>query len=174
MTIENLIKAVPAPAEPFDAFDGRWEPIETAVGTALPPDFKDFARVYGDGYFMEFMGIAVPLSSDRGVAYARWVGSICRNHRGLTEPYALWPDPGGLFPMGSTDNGDYIFWLPQGAPASWRVAVWDRGALEGETIEVFDHDLTDFLAGLAMGKITPKAFPDDFYPSEPIFQPRQS
>ncbi len=88
--------------------------------------------------------------------------------------YPVWPDAGGLFPAGATSNGDQIFWLPQGDPASWRIVVWDRGRLEGEEIELFECDLTDFLAGLATGEITPKAFPDDFYPFDPVFQPRQS
>lgn len=171
MTIENLIKAVPPPGAPFEAFDAPWGPIETAVGTPLPPDFKDFARLYGNGYFMEFMGIAAPRSSDRGVAYARWVGGICRDFRGLSQPYALWPDPGGLFPVGATDNGDYIFWLPEGDVTAWRVVVWDRSGLLDEEFEAFDCDLTDFLAGLATGEVTPKAFPDDLLYCDHLFQP---
>ncbi|HET6969891.1 MAG TPA: hypothetical protein VFH92_02090, partial [Phenylobacterium sp.] len=58
--------------------------------------------------------------------------------------------------------------LPHGSPEDWKVVVWDRG---GDGFEVFDCDLTDFLAGLATGKIVPKAFPDGFFPFEPVFTP---
>ena len=174
MSIEALIKAVPSPAAPFEAFGGPWGSIETAVGTTLPPDFKAFARLYGSGYFMEFMGIPVPRSSDRGVAYARWVGEICRGFRGLSSPYPMWPDVGGLFPAGSTDNGDYIFWLPVGDAESWKVVVWDRGGVVDEEFEAFDCDLTDFIAGLVTGDIAPEAFPDDLRFSDHLFQPSEA
>ncbi|HEY0650208.1 SMI1/KNR4 family protein [Phenylobacterium sp.] len=174
MTIENLARVAPPPAAPFEAFVGPWQPIETAVGTPLPQDLKDFARLYGSGGFMDFMWIAVPWPSDRGVTYARWVGEACRTFQALSLPYPVWPDAGGLFPAGSTENGDQIFWLPRRDTEAWRVVVWDRGGCEGEDVETFDCDLTDFLAGLATGAIIPKAFPDDFYPFEPIFQPGRS
>lgn len=172
MTIETLIKIAPPPAAPFEAFVGPWQPIETAVGTALPQDFKDFARLYGSGGFMDFIWIMVPWSSDRGVAYARSVGEACRTFNRISLPYPVWPDAGGVFPAGVTSNGDQIFWLPQGDPEAWRIVVWDRGEGEGEDVETFDVDLTDFLAGLATGQISPKAFPEDFFPFEPIFEPK--
>jgi len=171
MTIENLIKAVQPPAAPFAGFEGPWEPIEAALGTALPRDYKDFARLYGSGYFMEFMGIEVPDSSDVGVDFMRWVREICIGFRSLSVPYPMWPSRGGLLPIGWTDNGDRLFWLLREAPQHWAVAVWDRGGLEGEDVEVFDCDLTDFLAGLATGNISPEAFPDDFYPWDNLFPP---
>jgi hypothetical protein len=172
MTIENLIKAVPPPAAPFEPFQGRWGPIEIALGTPLPPDYKDFARLYGSGGFMDFVLIAVP-GADGGVRFARWVGEICRDftHMERESPTIYWPIPGGLLPLGHTTNGDNLFWQTRGPPETWRIAVWDRGGPFGENIEMFDCDLTDFLAGLATGAITPEAFPDDFFPYEPLFEP---
>ena len=88
---------------------------------------------------------------------------------GLPEhPYRYWPEPGGLVPFGSTDNGDYVLWLPCGAPERWSIVVWDRA--DGD-FEVFDFDLTGFLAGLASGAIRPKAFPEDVWPGDLLFQP---
>lgn len=110
MTIEALIKMVTPPAEPFEAFRGPWEPIEAELGTALPQDYKDFVGLYGAGYFMEFLGIAVPRSRNRNVRLEVLVGAICDTFVEREElPYPFWPDPGGLVPFGGTDEGDFLF-----------------------------------------------------------------
>lgn len=169
MTIDALIKAVPPPVTPFEAFSGPWEPVETELGTVLPQDYKDFVRLYGNGYFMQFLGICVPRSRNPNMRLESQVRVICDTFLNDDEvPYPLWPNPGGLLPFGGTDNGDYLFWLPRGAPADWGVVVWDRGFWGFET---FDCDLTDFLAGLATGEILPKEFPDDLLPCDRLFEP---
>lgn len=174
MTIENLSKVVPPPASPFEPFEGPWEPVEAALGLVLPRDYRDFARIYGCGYFMEFMGILTPRSSDLGAEFMRWLRADCSRFRSLSSMSdPIWPTSGGLLPICSTDNGDRLFWRPREAPQRWALALWDRGGLEGEDVEAFECDFTDFLAGLATGEIKPKAFPDDFYPFEPIFHPRR-
>jgi hypothetical protein len=168
MSIEALIKVVPPPAAPFEAFNGPWEPIEAQLKTALPPDYKDFVRVYGSGYWMQFFGIYVPRSRNPNVRLESQVPAICATFFDDENPYPLWPDPGGLIPVGQTDNGDYMFWLSQGPPADWGVVVWDRGLFG---FERFDCDLTTFLARLATGEILPKEFPEDLLPSECLFRP---
>ncbi|WP_309090647.1 SMI1/KNR4 family protein [Phenylobacterium sp.] len=173
VSIENLLKVVPPPAEPFESYDGPWEPVETFFGTGgLPADYKEFVLLYGSGYFMEFLGVSVPRAWNENVRIATNAKIITRNfreHEPLDPyPYGFWPDPGGLLPFGTTDNGDELFWLTEGAPDTWRVVVWDRGM---QTFETFDCGLTDFLAGLATGTILPKAFPEDLLPCELLFQP---
>ncbi|WP_337187721.1 SMI1/KNR4 family protein [Phenylobacterium sp.] len=168
MTIEALLKAVPPPATPSEAFLGPWEPIEAELGTRLPQDYKDFVRVYGYGYFMEFLGINVPRTKN---PYTRFEAEI-HAVRGAflpdeDDPRPLWPEPGGLIVFGGTDNGDYLFWLPRGAPEDWRVVVWSRGM---STFEVLDCDLTGFLAGLATGEVLPEEFPENMLPCDHLFQ----
>lgn len=173
MTIETLIKVVPPPAAPYGAFSGPWEPIEAELGTGpLPQDYKDFVRIYGSGYFMEFLGIDVPRSVNPNIRFEVQVPLTCAtfvNDQDL--PYPLWPNPGGLVPFGGTDNGDYLFWLPRGPPSDWGVVVWDRGF---GRFEALDCDLTDFLAGLATGEILPKEFPEDFLPCDSLFKPHSA
>ncbi len=167
MPIETLIKVVPPPAAPFEAYDGPWEPIEAEFGVGLPPDYKDFVRLYGNGYFMEFLGVAVPVSA---ISHMRltWGASTVRSMLFDVNPKLLWPSRGGLLPLGSTDNGDLLFWLTRGATAEWPVVVWGRSTMEFET---FECDLTDFLAGLATGDIQPEDFPEDLLPNDRLFQP---
>lgn len=173
MTIENLIKTVPPPAVPFEPFRGRWGPIEVALGTALPADYKDFARLYGGGGFLDFIYVQTPRTADGGAQFARWIGDICRNwgHMERETSTIYWPTPGGLLPFGNCIDGNLYFWLTHGPPEAWRVAVWDRGGLEGENVETFDCDFTDFLAGVATGEIAPTALPDDLLDCDDLFKP---
>jgi len=168
VTIAALVKVVPPPSVPSEAYYGPWGPIEAEIGTALPRDYKDFVRLYGRGRFMQFLGVYVPRAQSRYVRLEAAIRVVCgiAFHRDEL-PFPLWPDAEGLIPFGSTDDGDYLFWLARGEPADWRVVVWDR-AMQG--LEVFDCDLTDFLAGLATGRILPKEFPD-LLPNECLFKP---
>ena len=171
MSLEALIGVVPPPLAPFQAFMGPWEPIEAGIGTALPQDYKDFVRVYGAGYFMEFLGVSVPRTRNTNTRFESQVSLICETFadwRPEELPHPMWPDPKGLIPFGGTDNGDYLFWLPHGRPGDWRVVVWDRGL---QQFEVLNCGLTDFLAGLATGEVAPAEFPDDLLPCEEMFQP---
>ena len=171
MSIDNLIKAVPPPAAPFEAFRGPWEVIEADLSTPLPQDYKDFARLYGYGRFMEFFGICIPNTVNPNTRL-EWQAQMVRDafltYEEEFRPYPMWPDPGGLLPFGGTDEGDEFFWLMCGPPDDWRVVVWDRGMGK---FEVLDCDLTDFLAGLATGEILPKEFPGDLLPCGRLFQP---
>ncbi|MFN3583180.1 SMI1/KNR4 family protein [Phenylobacterium sp.] len=170
MSIENLVRAVPPPARPVEAFEGPWEPIEAELGTSLPSDYKDFVRLYGNGYFMEFMGVCVPRSRNPYVrleTQAKVVGDLFRSMDLDEHPYRFWPEPGGLLSFGGTDYGDALFWLPHGRPETWRVVVWGRGLQE---FEAFGCDLTDFLAGLATGQILPEDFPGNILPCDLLFQ----
>jgi hypothetical protein len=169
VTIENLVRVAPPPVDPFEAFRGPWDVIEAELGTRLPTDYKDLIRLYGLGDFSEIVGIHLPRSWS---PYMRLVSEVDVVRRVFEDdkdlPYPLWPSPGGLLPCGKTDFGDYIFWLTQGSPDDWRVVVWGRGFGQ---FEVFDCDLTDFLAGVTLGKIVPKDFPDDLADCEERFRP---
>ena len=174
MTIENIIKVILPPAAPVETFDnGDWAIIEAELGTQLPQDYKDFVRLYGLGYFMEFLGINIPRCSNPNVRLERDAHVVAGIFRALEQvedpsPYPFWPALGGLLACGGTDDGDFLFWLTRGEPEEWPIVVWDRG--QG-TFEAFECDLTDFLAGLATGEIVPKEFPEDLLPCACLFRP---
>jgi len=169
MTIENLIKAVPPPAQPYEAFSGPWEPVEAELGAVLPGDYKEFSRLYGSGIFMEFLSINTPRSENphaRIEYQARLFHHFHSNHEDFI--YAIWPNRGGVILIADTYNGDSIFWIPTGPAETWKILVWGRGY---GSFEVFDCDLTDFLAGLATGRLAPREFPDDMLPCDEFFRP---
>jgi len=173
MTIENLIKAVPPPSEPFWAYKGPWGAIEGEIGVTLPPDYKDYIATYGAGYFMQFMSVFLPKSwtvNLRLGAQVRLKAGSARDVLLASEeepPYPIWPDPGGLVAFGGTDNGDELFWLTRGAPQDWPVVVW----YEDSNVELFDCDMTDFLAGIVTGAIFADVFDEDWPSGEPKFEP---
>ena len=171
MTIERLTAAVPPPAAPSQAFRGPWEPVEARIGCELPPDYKDFVRLYGGGlFFDDLVMINVAGAASPGARLESQVPLICSTFTAFGDDrlaYRLWPASDGLIPFGVTIDGDYIFWLPEGEPASWRVVVWGRGL---QTFELFDCDMTDFLAGLASGAILPQEFPE-LLPCDRLFMP---
>lgn len=168
MSLEALMALVPPPTEPFEAFEGPWEPVEAALGTALPQDYKDFVRVYGSGYFMQILGVHVPGSANLNTQLEHQVRVWAETFREFGDaPYPVWPEPGGLMAFGGTDNGDVLSWLQRGMPDEWVVVVWDRGLQE---FEILECSLTDFLAGMASGERLPEAFPDDFTPEDRTFE----
>ena len=167
MGIGALIEAVPPPSAPVSTFAGPWGPIEADLGLTLPADYKDFVRLYGHGHFLGFLGVNVPATANRYVHLTFSALMICNAHRGADGlPYPLWPEPGGLLPFGSTDNGDYLCWLTGGRPEEWSIVVWGRAF---DHFQAFACDMTSFLAGLATGAIQPEDFPDDLLPCEHPF-----
>ncbi|WP_304171722.1 SMI1/KNR4 family protein [Phenylobacterium aquaticum] len=172
MTIENLLKVIPPPAEPFEAFLGTWELIEGDLGTRLPQDYKDFVRLYGSGRFLEFMGVDVPRSRNPNLRLETKVYWLCHGLGPLEFlPHPMWPAEGGMIPFGGTDNGDYLLWIARGAPDDWPVAIWN---LRDGAFEVIERDLTDFLAGLATGEITTGMLPSDLLPCDRPFRPHSA
>jgi hypothetical protein len=174
MSIQALLEVVAAPAEPFEAFAGPWDTLEAELGTPLPQDYKDFARIFGSGYFMEYLGVSIPRSQNPYTRFETEIGVICKTFAEFEDAelrHPMWPLAGGLIPFGGTDNGDYLFWLSEGVPENWRVVVWDRGMQE---FEVLDLGLTDFLAGLATNDLAPKGFPESLLPCDELFQPNSA
>ncbi|HEY8614776.1 SMI1/KNR4 family protein [Phenylobacterium sp.] len=164
---------IPPPRLPVEAFGGPWGVIEADLGGPLPQDYKDLSRLYGAGYWLQFLGLNVPRSVNPNIQLAPQARAISAAFSGYEDlPYPMWPAPEGLLPLGGTDNGDYLFWLRRGSRAeAWPIVVWDRAF---HSFELIECDVTGFLAGLARGKILPKAFPDDLLPIEPLFSTCES
>lgn len=158
MTIENLIKVIPPPTEPVSAFSGPWEPIEAEIGTRLPQDYKDLARLYGFGKFLNFLVVYSPICRSPYVRLGPQVHTAHALFRGVELPCPLWPGTGGLLVCGGTDFSDQLFWLTRGQRDEWPIVVWGRGL---QQFESFECDLTDFIAGLVTGDVRPEDLPGD-------------
>jgi hypothetical protein len=63
-----------------------------------------------------------------------------------------------VLPLGRTDNGDELYWVTEGDPDRWPVALLEsRAALQ----ELHRMPVTGFLAALAANQLTSRILPDD-------------
>jgi hypothetical protein len=173
MSIEELRCAVRAPLTPVDAGNAEKEAmIEKQLGIQLPPDFKDYWRRYGAGYF--FGGRAIYVSNPFSANFQRDVSMDCDflRDRGEEVPYAVYPESPGLLPWGSDDEGYEMYWLTDGSPHKWPTLV--RCREEVDIFNEFSVPMTSFLAGCFSGKIEPWGGDPDLFlgPERVTFNPQ--
>ena len=166
MSLERLRAIAPPPPEPLEpAVPDRWPKVEATIGTALPDDFKRFTEVYGSGKFDDFLYLLNPFAADGAgnLVHQRdaMLGAYGETRRKFPDrlPLPPWPEPGGLLPLGRSDNGNELYWLTEGEPAVWgTVAFAGRSTMH----EVHRHPVTEFLALLLSGELETHVFPESF------------
>lgn len=173
MTAAELASLVAPPPSSERRSASSWAAVEAAVGTALPTDYKDFIDVFGTGRLANFIWIFDPFSE------ARYLNLVEQAPRHLSElrrlasdfgeklQFDLYPDAGGLLPLGVTDNGDLLHWLTKGRPNDWHVVV---GGARSPEHQVFQCDLTTFLSRIVTQTEICVVFPRDFPPREVNFE----
>ena len=63
-----------------------------------------------------------------------------------------------MLPLGRTDNGDELYWVTDGQPDQWPVALVEaRAALQ----EVYPMPVTSFLAALAANQLASRILPTE-------------
>jgi hypothetical protein len=163
--MRRLRRHVAPPAEPVEAGEpGRWPEVEKAMGTALPPDYKDLVATYGSGLFDEVLWLFNPfapagdgnLVSERDRVLADYAGSRAK----FPDDYPLppWPEPGGVLPLGRSDTGNELYWVTAGDPDDWAVALFGSRSPRSE---VHDGGIVRFLADLVSGHLETSLLPDD-------------
>lgn len=160
-----MIKLLPPPSIPREVPLKGWEEVEHRLGTTLPTDYKWFLERYGTGKVKEFLWVFNPFSKNKNI---NLVEQLCVRVGGLKYlsekfphqyPYSLFPQPGGLFPFAGTDNGDTIYWITEGEPNEWRVAVNDA---RSPMFEEFKCGAVAFLYGILTQRIVSRVLPRDF------------
>jgi hypothetical protein len=165
LSLDRLRELAPPPAEPVEAGskDG-WAKVERALGTPLPADYKAFTNLYGSGTFDEFLYLFNPFSKGED-------GNLLHERKAVLEGYATsrakfpdryplppFPEPGGVLPLGRTENGDELYWATEGEPDAWPVVVVES---RGATQETHRATVTGFLAALLGGELATSLLPDD-------------
>jgi len=163
--LERLRRLLPPPADPVEP--GRpqgWAEVEAALGTELPRDFKAFTERYGSGKIDDFLYLFNPftagqdgnLVAEKDLVLAGYRQTRARFPERL--PWPAFPEPGGVLPLGRTDNGDELYWVTDGRPDQWPVALVEaRAALQ----EVHPMPVTGFLAALAANQLASRVLPQD-------------
>lgn len=165
MSLDRLRTLVPPPESPLESGDdSAWGAVEEELGTALPGDYKQLVRVYGTGMFDGFLYLFNPFSQDPHgnlVEEGRAVLSAYTTSRSSSPdrlPMPPYPEPGGLLPVGRTENGDELYWVTDGTPDTWPVCLLSSRASDQETHRT---TVTGFLADWFAGDLTTRVFPAD-------------
>lgn len=122
-------EAVVSPESPV------WPTTEYRLGLVLPGDFKELLSLFGEHLWGGFLAVLSPGATRDHLHLVRAGLEIlgatheARRSRPRDVPFALYPEKGGLFPWGRTQNGDTLFWSTEGTPETWpTVVVEARGA----------------------------------------------
>jgi hypothetical protein len=163
--LERLRRLLPPPADPVEA--GRpdgWPAVEQSLGTGLPSDFKGFTELYGSGKVDDFLYLFNPFTQEPDgnlvVERDRVLAGYRQTRARFPErlPWPAFPEPGGVLPLGRTDNGDELYWVTDGEPDGWPVVLVEaRAALQ----ELYRMPVTGFLATLAANQLTSRILPQD-------------
>ena len=161
--LERLRELLPPPADPVEP--GRpdgWAEVEATLGTGLPDDFKAFTELYGSGKVDDFLYLFNPFAAgEDGNLLAekdRVLAAYARTRAGFPERLRLppFPEPGGVLPLGRTDNGDELYWITEGEPDAWPVALF--GSRESKH-ERYEGGVASFLTACAEGRLETAIMP---------------
>jgi len=125
--LQELVELVPPPVAPQGApFD--WPAAESALGTALPSDYKAFCDAYGHGTFFNGWLWAPHTphapSGDGDLLSSYWLDILAD----VETEYRPYPEPGGVLPF-LTSELNYLFaWRTVGPSDSWPVLVQTDGS----------------------------------------------
>ncbi|GHF58094.1 hypothetical protein GCM10010218_44410 [Streptomyces mashuensis] len=138
-----------------------WALIGTALGTALPGDFRLLAEQHRHFRLGGFLAVALPAP---GREHA-WLRGVRQNleivhdwwEDGMTAGLPPHPAPGGLLPWAESLSGDLFLWTTAGAgPDDWPVTVASRSGAWWH----YAGGAVQFLAELLDGSLEPWALPE--------------
>ncbi len=173
-----LVRRCPPAAPPAGGHPGDWSAVTGLLGTTLPADYRGFVDAYGlvrlDDFLLVYSPFAPPgpgsLGHEAGDPYGALAGYAERRRLAGEDamPLPPHPAPGGVLPLGRTDNGDELWWLTRDSPDSWPVALLEA---RGRTVRTVARSLAHLLLGLVDGSLRPPEFPDRFPGDDPRFVP---
>ena len=172
MTIQDLIRIAPIPRNTVETANwSMWRELEPSWGITFPSDYKEFISSYGTVCIADFIYVFNPISKNRNVNLVEMRDQVLNGFRYLRDkygasevPFPLYPEPGGLLPCGTTDNGNTLFWLTDGSPENWPLIV---SAPRDARYEKFDMTLTEFMTKILSRRISCMVFPETFPPEWP-------
>jgi hypothetical protein len=147
--------------------------IEKQIGMKLSNDYREILERYGRGTFADFLSPIHPFSDPDNFLF-RLENSILQHEREIRFefsdqfPFLVYPDPGGLFPWASTDNGDTFNWLTVGEPDRWQTVVWES---RGPQHAVYPFGAAEFLQRWLSGTLECLVFPKRHKYFDPSFTP---
>ncbi|MGW2016682.1 hypothetical protein [Streptomyces sp. NPDC001927] len=151
-SLTDLLGHAPSSPPPVD-----WEQTERRLGFAVPADYRAWATVYPQITIDNFLTVFHPAAAPPNLFSAD--DDLLAFDRMLKEadpddiPYPLHPEPGGLYPWGTTRNSERLHWYPAGN----RIVVIGRAGN-------WEHrgTMTQFLTDILTRQVTCPLFPSGF------------
>ncbi|SDN29925.1 hypothetical protein [Allokutzneria albata] len=176
--VDRLAEIIAPPAPAATAVD--WEETVRRLRTARPADYVQLIERYGGGQFDDYLWLLEPASRSpydlAETAEEREEALEYLWNRGEAKP-ALLDAPGvRAIAWGSTDNGEYLYWLarPGDDPHEWTTLVNEARGAEWEH---FEMGCAEFLVATLTGEVRSDllwslypASPHEFFPSALIDQ----
>lgn len=133
-----------------------WQEIERTTHLAFPADYREFVELYGGGEIDEYLSISTPPVP--GSAYGDLLDRVDPALPDLQELATLLPagTVPPLLPFADLADGDVAFWLCEGAPDDWRVAIfWRQPPYGTNRWTVFDCGMAAFCVAVLTGEVNP-------------------
>src|SRR5579872_4898090 len=132
MSLAALEKILKRPITPHELGNPEgWGSVEEQLKMRLPQDYKQFIEVFGTRKIGDFIGILNPFSENEFVNLIKSskgfleADEVLRKKHPKDYVYDFYPEQGGPFPFGVTDNGDVLYWKTEGEPDRWPVVIFD-------------------------------------------------
>ncbi len=170
--LEKLWQIAPPPKKPKGVGSlAGWLHLEAQLGFELPAHYKEFIASYGNGRFAEYFGVVNPFhTAANDINFSTFVQRRTNGVRLAQSSYPdyavalpVYPNKGGLFPWGYTDNGDTMFWLTEGDNSAWPIICVEIGYTNN--LDRFELTIPDFIEQWLTQQISvPTLTPSDFFP----------
>lgn len=161
MYIDKLVNLI-SPSNRLDTVSvmKNIELVEKHFNIKYPDDYINYITQYGVGQINDFITIYVPINSN---AYYEETKNICQNYRDCREMFPneyrhnVFPEKGGLLPLGVTDGGSEIWWKTDIEKEKWTIVVYDENSWEYEEYKML---LCEFLYKYFIREIDCIGFPE--------------
>ncbi len=165
MSREQLIDVLPRPKKVVETGQPeQWPTIEATLGVVLPDDYKAYINRFGTGLVCNFVYVLNPFSRWEKLNLLEAITKrlpLLQNARAESpsgiSPFRPYPEPGGLLPWGTTENGDGLYWITEGAPDMWSIVI---NEVRSENFEAFSGPMTSFLYDLVTRRIDSEILSD--------------
>ncbi|MFC8439374.1 SMI1/KNR4 family protein [Streptomyces sp. BJ20] len=140
-----------------------WVSIESDLGTRLPSDFIELAEAYPRFSLDDFLSVHIPEPGGERFFTAGVRETLDEladlRDSGMSHEHVPYPEPGGLFPWGTSAEGDTFYWrMTGGHPDAWTILVSGHN----DDWCAYQGTVTEYLAGLLAGTVSPDGLPPDF------------
>ncbi|MFO0796384.1 MAG: hypothetical protein U0804_02845 [Gemmataceae bacterium] len=154
MSLEKFLHMFPPPKTPTGApTANEWNRIQNKLSESLPDELFRFHAAYGVGTFRgeetTALSVCFPSAYD-SIENTHHELQRLRDIRGASrsedQPFDVFPDSGGLLPLGLDENDVWLCWATVGRPENWPIVVrWTWGV---QGMRTFHMPLSELMVAL--------------------------